>query len=88
MFGKDSTRRAHAESGISNPRVPLRGEGNIQTAPRLSIHGREMQHRQNLTYFGGPRLQAVGITSNEKSHCLGWGGKSFLSQIKAAEEKY
>lgn len=81
-FRNYSARTVHAqpEPSISpEQHSALEKWAFAQTAPRLSIHFREMHHRQNRTYFGGPRLQAVGITSNEKSHFLGWEKKvSFL----------
>lgn len=88
-FRNYSARTVHAqpEPSISpEQHSALEKWAFAQTAPRLSIHFREMHHRQNRTYFGGPRLQAVGITSNEKSHFLGW-EKKFPFSNKSLRRK-
>lgn len=56
------------------------------SAPCTAAHRKH--HTQNPTYFGGPRLQAVGVAANKKSHFLGWEKKfPFSNKSHRGKEK-
>ncbi|KAL0161992.1 hypothetical protein M9458_041388, partial [Cirrhinus mrigala] len=45
-----------------------RKENRMHMQSKAKTHAFDTHHNNDITYFGGPRLQAVGIATDEESH--------------------